>query len=298
MRRVLLLSYTKEINDKYLTGISEALLRNGHTVRRMFHCGGKTVDDEICQQWGNFDFSEIEAFNPERIVIFNGYAKETSGATNWLKVRYKMFFVERAWFPQEDNIYMDSIGLGGRSSLAKSDLTRSAASSKRVENTVNDLREKFYGPTGNGDYILLPFQLEQDTSVVLDSPFFKTMESLNNFVSRAFFDYEVHVTKHPLHGGLGNTASLARNAKAIIGINSTSMIEALVHHKPMGFLGNSIINASNIVCGPDFTLQFPRNILDRFKPDPLKMDYVIYNLLNKQFNQHEVPDNIIKQIEV
>ena len=314
-RRVVLLSFTKHINDFFMGGLATALKNAGNDVLPVYQIDESGVGGggERCN-WCSFDFRAIDAFKPDRLIIFNGMAKESSGATHYLKAKYKTFFVERGWLPQAHSIYIDQQGLGGRSSLATADLSDTKLLSKRVEVAVNTLRDSCYDTKGHpelGEYILVPMQLEHDTSIVLDSPYFKTMASLLAFVRKSFPTEKVIVTMHPkapvpvaLPSGFVNipglkTMDLAKTARAIIGINSTSMLESLLFRKPVGFLGKSVISGTSMVAyGPELTLQFPRNLLDRFKPDIQRVDAAIYTLMNKQFNRINVPENIVKQVEV
>jgi hypothetical protein len=311
-RRIAFISFTQHISDAFLNGIAEACLHKGHSVKKFFHHGQAATDNDCVTPWGNFYLKDIEAFNPDRLIIFNGYAKETSGVTSYLCRRYKTFFVERGWLPQKGNIYIDEVGLGGRSSISKTNLSNLSVDVKIAENAVDDLRQKLYSEkfiNSYGDYILVPLQLDHDTSIVLDSPYFKSMESLLQFIAYNFRNEKVIVTPHPLcpdvtvPGGFLKiphipTIQLAQTAKAIIGINSTVMIESLIHHKPVAMLGRSVVSGSDVTYAPELSLGFPRNILDRYSPDPDRINRVLFSLLNKQFPVKEVPDHVVKQIEV
>lgn len=310
-RRIILLSYTQDINNFFMCGLYKKLKEEGHNVVKVFQLGGEPGEDEFCLQWLFFDFSFIEKFKPERIIIFNGFAKESFAATSYLKTQYKTFFCERGWLPQADNIYIDQIGLGARSSIALRDLSFSRVNSRQVENAVNELRESFYqGPDLShlGDFILVPLQLDHDTSIVLDSPYFKTMTSLMFFVSKIFQGQKIAVTPHPknkevpIAPGLTvvdefKTIDLARYAKAVIGINSTTLIESLVHYKPVAMLGRNVITPSNVTMSPESALGFAKNILT-YQPRPEKINNVLFNLMQIQFNRFLPSDLIIKHIIV
>lgn len=311
-RRIILLGYTQDLVNVFMCGIYKELKESGHDVVKVYQVGGEPGRDEVPLDWTYFDFSFIEKFKPERIVIFNGFAKESSGATAYLRAHYKTFFCERGWLPQIDNIYIDGMGLGARSSLALTDLSHTKAAPRKVQSTIEELYETHYKTDGHpelGEYVLLPLQLDHDTSITLDSPYFKTMSSLMFFVGKIFPNERIIVTPHPrnadvaiapgmeVHPGL-KTVNLAKTAKAVIGINSTSMIESLIHYKTIGMLGNSILGPSGVTYGSVHTLQFTHNLLGGWKPDRNKIDNVLFNLLNKQFNRFLVPDLIIKQIIV
>jgi hypothetical protein len=76
------------------------------------------------------------------------------------------------------------------------------------------------------------------------------------------------------------------------------MIEALIHYKPVGMLGRNVITASNVAYSPELTLNFPRNLLDRHKPNPEAINNTLFNLLSTQFDCKNPPLNVIKQFEL
>lgn len=310
-KKIILLGYTQHLVNIFFCGMYKTLKEEGHNVVKVFELGDEPGEDEAASDWTKFDFSFIEKFRPDKIVVFNGYAKESMGAMSWLRNHYKVLFCERGWLPQADNLYIDSMGLGARSSLALTDLSYTKATPRQVRSAVEELYEKYYKTDGFselGEYILVPLQLDHDTSIVLDSPYIKTMNSLVHFVKRSFPKEQIIITPHPKNPGVElpdgvtpyfgeRTVDLAKSAKAVVGINSTSMIESLIHYTPVAMLGDTILNPSGVVLNHKQTLGFPRNILE-WKPDPKKIDNVLFNLLTKQFNRFLVPELIIKQIVV
>jgi hypothetical protein len=300
--KIILLTHDRGKNHYFFKGLFEALKRN-HEVIRMFHAPEPLLDGDVQCAWGDFELDKIEAFNPDRIIVFNGFAKETSAATHYLKKKYKLIFAERGWFPQEGNLYLDPYGLGARSMLACTNLSTDTGDHSRE---IDTLRDKFYNYKEiHDDYLLLPLQLENDTSIIYDSQYFKTMDSLMRFVALKFKGEKVIVTKHPLIPTpvvpegltLANrpTAELAKSAKAVIGINSTSIIESLVHYKPIVMFGWSVISGSGIIHRPAESLANPTNIA---RPNIDRINNVISKLLKRQFNQNEVPEHIIESILV
>ena len=310
--RIILLAYTKDQHTNFMSGLKTALTSSGHTVRSIFQWGDPKTDTEFKTNYSDFDLFWIEEFQPDLIISFNGYAKETFGVISYLAGRYKMMFVERGWLPQRGNIYIDSVGLGGRSSLAKRDLSSPTAYESVINDCVESLYETTYKTDGHselGDYILLPLQLDHDTSIVLDSPYFKTMQSLVSFITRKFYNQKVVVRPHPLCMDIQfppsvivekkkSTLDLAKTAKAIIGINSTTLIESLIHYRPTALLGSGVLSSTpNIVFQGRAALQHLDNILD-FEPNRGAINATLFNLLNIQFPANNVPERVIKEIEL
>ena len=289
------------IRFTFLKGLYNLFKEQGHDVRA-FYEHNVEQGHTLCR-WLNFKLDPIIAFKPDRIIFFNGFAQQSLAATAYISKRWPTYYVEQAWLPQKDNIYIDKIGLGGRSSLAGRDLS---VSSEDTLSVVQKLRE-LYTPgidPGLGEYILVPLQLETDTSILLDSPHFKTMESLVDFVVCKFFDNKVIVKAHPRAKktfDLPNIITdidvntLSYYAKAIVGINSTSLIEALVHEKPIVSMGRGVLSSSKVFVGIEQGLKNPRIVLG-YVPDKAAIHNALYNLYSSQFNKHNPPVSVVNKV--
>jgi hypothetical protein len=312
-KRIVLLAYTQSIHDGFLSGLKRELIRAGHDVRSVFTYGKPRNDSEVVTNYADFDLFAIESFKPDCLIVFNGYAKETTAVVGFLRGRYKTFFVERGWLPQRGTVYIDALGLGGRSSISCTDLSIPTAPMSVIKETIGALRETTYKTSGHpdlGDYILVPLQLDHDTSIVLDSPYFKSMHSLVAFLSRKFFNQKVVVRPHPLCMDIRlpssvivererRTIDLAKTAKAIIGINSTVLIESLIHHKPVCFMGRGVLSSTRGIAYQDHTaLQSAELAISGKEPDADAIDTALYNLLQIQFHASSPPERVIKQIEL
>lgn len=269
----------------FLKGMYEAMEADGHISHLCYSAGFKPNENCFHVEWDKWRLSELLKY--DKLVIFNGFAAETFAQTCYLKQHYKerMLFCERGWLPQADNIYLDEDGLGGRSSLSKKRLY----SEDRVD--FSKIYPRSTTNTQDREYILVPLQLENDTSIVLDSPYFKTMPSLINYVIKHFSDYKIVVTTHPkskdtvrLPGVFygENTLALAQHARAIIGINSTSIIEALQFQKPTMMFGRSVLSGTQNLTAPTDLLN-PRSVLD-FKPNPDAITGALSELSQYQFS--------------
>ena len=312
--KIALLAYAHQMYW-FLSGLEKGLKRNGHQVKGFYQVGPKSSRDHELINWLNFDLKKLEAFNPERIYIFNGYAKESYAATNYLKSKYNVYFVERGWLPQARNIYIDRVGLGGRSSLATRNLSRfkDPLNARFVDNTIrydHYCIAKFKPPELQ-DFILVPLQLEQDTSIVYDSPYIKSMQSLVDFVVKHFPDQHIVVKHHPKDSidikTSGNVTQISNElpmhllsfaAKAIVGINSTSLIEALVHYKPVAMLGVNVVSGCENICiKHKEAFENPRQVLD-FKPCKSSIDATLKELLQRQFELSDPPERVTRDLLV
>lgn len=255
----------------YFRGIADKLLKEGHTVTVMpalpTKIKGGRYNVRQCN-WHFFDFSMIDRYKPDRILIWNGHHSPFNAAVLALKDKYNLLHVELAWMSQKEYIYIDH-NIGGSSSIAKGFVPVDKFT-ERHKKYLEMFKQK-YKVVSSGeklpeDFILVPLQLEADTSIVLDSPYFKTMDSLIGYVIHNSGNYNIVVKPHPKDVrdnavfnkfqslqrlSLDNTKvvdslnismnELAAKAKLIVGINSTSLIESLVHYTPVINFGRNVI---------------------------------------------------------
>lgn len=125
-----------------------------------------------------------------------------------------------------------------------------------------------------GEYIFIPFQVETDSQIILNSQNIKKMKILFEVVSKAVMNINLKKNKqikavfktHPLDLNLdikeilevnkkykdsiliteGDTKKLIQDSKMVITINSTVGIEALCEYKPVITLGESFYDIEGI----------------------------------------------------
>lgn len=295
-------------------GMLDGLRSRGHEVRVFYEHGKLSGDGSERMFYSRARLHPLHSFRPDHVIIFNGRARMISGATSLIQHQYKTSFIEVAWLPQKKYIYWDPDGLGGRSSLAKKDLAEPIFENpeKSDEELLHALREEYKPEPRPRDlpknYILLPLQLEGDTAIRLDSPHFQTMASLISFICNCYKGRNIVVKTHPkgerpkeLERIKDRTVqtvesipmnTLAAYAERVVSINSTSLIEALIHHKPVGFLGESIISSTpGVFCKPGEILRTPKVFLN-YTPDTGRINQLLANLARLQFSHRELPEYV------
>lgn len=295
------------VRAKFLEGLEKGFRFRGHKTHLYYQSGYVKEPGRYQLDWLSFQTKHLDSFNPDRLIIFNGYASESVAATTYLRSKYKTYFVERAWLPQGCNVYVDSVGLGGRSSLASQDLGVTQEQDL-VEATKTHLKT-IYKPESNpniGDYVLVPLQLEKDTSILYDSPNFKTMLSLIEFVKMFFKDHQIVVKPHPYnkdvhYNGVKIVKDISMNtlafySRAVVGINSTSLIESLVHEKPVLSLGRGVLSSSGVFLSGTEALKNPRLLLS-YTPKKDRLWASLHNLHSKQFLRTEAPESVLSRVE-
>jgi hypothetical protein len=288
-------------------GIAKVLCDRGDAVMACYMGQERPHDLRVKHNpcsWTYLDFGQLEKFSPDRVVVFNGRDIGNLAATTYLQHRFhgRVVHAELGWLPQAGNIYLDWKGCGGWSNLR---LERNLPEAN--QNALKKLRDEYKPkPLPDGfprDFILVPLQLDLDTSITYDSPYVRSMFSLGGFVVRHFADQHVVIRRHP-RGDLGlvfpgaiyvedsiSTKDLAFHAKALVGINSTSLIEALVHYKPVLTLGHNVASGKGVFYEGSSAFSNPRKIL-KWSPDADRVDRVLSLLLSKQFLSSNPPPNI------
>ncbi|MCF2649128.1 hypothetical protein [Niallia circulans] len=152
------------------------------------------------------------------------------------------------------------------------------------------------------NYIFVPFQVHDDSQILLHSPYLKTMENLVEFVDKEIRIYNkkykqnlyILFKEHPADFGRvnysklykkysdnkyfiflksGDTNTIIDNSKMVMTINSTVGIEALLKNKPVITLGNAFYNIQGIV--------------ENYNSEK-KLHEIIYNISSKSKKQDEI----------
>lgn len=311
--RIALIDTDKPGYEYSLAPIARLLLEAGHEVMAVYSGAVGPSDPRVrfgsCS-WALFDHTPLVAFDPERVVIFNGYHSAIYAAARLIESRWKTLYMEHGWLPQKDHNYIDPRGTGARSAFM--DTWRNYIGSEdRMTATMLRLKES-YRP-GKVEiplprkYILIPMQLERDTSILYDSPRFKNMSSLVGFVKRHFPDFPVVVKLHPKDKTAYNfpdvtvvTSPVTMNdlvpgAEAIFGINSTSLIEALVHGKRVGALGLNVASGKGVFYEGDAAWLNPRGILE-WSPSTQARREVLDALCHFQYPRAKPPASLVQKI--
>ncbi|MFB4331520.1 hypothetical protein [Paenibacillus sp. CR_12] len=184
----------------------------------------------------------------------------------------------------------------------------------------------------DGDFIFVPFQLQSDAQIIRNSPNISYMKKLVEITLKAVLNYNNRNEKqkhlkiiykpHPLQESDGksydikeimqlvgkskvaeiaediSTDYLIKNSKAVITINSTVGIEALVNEKPVITLGNTFYNIDGLVCNvhPD-NLDRDFDDIIEFKPRKELLHKYLYFLRFNYFVECFYPDADDKSIK-
>lgn len=155
----------------------------------------------------------------------------------------------------------------------------------------------------SGDYIFVPFQVDLDSQLLVNSPRIKTMRAFYAELESVAVNHRQWlfvVKEHPscklhyqdLHQRQpnivftnNNTEQLIKNARAILTINSSVGMESLIFHKPVITLGKAFYNIPGMVLQAENAEQIAACIqaiyTDAWQPDSVLINAFIAFLQNR-----------------
>ncbi|MDX9702385.1 MAG: glycosyltransferase [Candidatus Auribacterota bacterium] len=238
---------------------------------------------------------------------------------------HKRIYIEVAFFPQLKNVYFDLKGIHGYSSIRNAKLPELTVEQvKELEDfrqfytgrNFTKIGESFreYSPDeGEKKYdfpfIFVPLQMENDTAYDLCP--FENNQEIVSFIEECFPDWVIIFKNHPNWPSEYNIRQgnillpvdnrdlriLMIKAKYVVSINSTVLLEALMHKKICASLGEGFSTNHNVCleCHKD------RSRLKKligWSPDWNKVDRFLYYLLQKQIRiDFWKSDSEIKKLE-
>jgi len=311
---VAILMFDRAGYEYQMGGIASMLLRAGHKVASCYPGAAPPSNravKHIDAHWAWFDLGELEAFKPDRILMFNGSHGWAHAANQEISRRWPTIYFENGWLPQKGNLSIDSFGCGvyGKTAWTKDLKNNYPNRTKRLMRYLRAIyKPKSPPPNLPRDYILVPLQLEGDTSILYGSPRFKTMQSFVSFVRRKLPGNPIVVKPHPLDKSQPSWSNvtmvdskvpfndLVPGARAIVGINSTTLVEYLVHLKPIAALGISVASHKGVFYEGSEAFENLPGILN-FKPDPEAIGTALHYLYYRQFRYNTPPPRILRYIE-
>ena len=261
----------------------------------------KTLE-EITAYKSDFHKKVLRSFRPDTIVIWNGLMDYQQGFINLAKSfdpQQQFSFLESGWFPQKNTYYSDPQGVNAASSISRATPAPLSPSQTSEIKKWKALYRQSYGAPKSCDngYYFVPLQLETDTNITLFSPFKRMKALLQWVIDNTDPVRPIVVRPHPLSDINneefnrlndriyvdGNTPlqKLIAESHAVIGINSTVLLESLIFEKPTIALGRGIFQHSNAIYSPPLDSSIPNN-LDSTVPQVALQEAFLYYLKERQ----------------
>ena len=197
------------------------------------------------------DFGDIlDRVRPDMVFIWGGSTDADMLTRRMAEERgIPCRFAEVGWFPQSETIYFDAQGTNARSSIRELDLD-GLTIDPRLDDWLEQHHRVRAEPTPDRrGYILVPLQDVRDVNISKASPY-ETMDRFVSALATKFPEETFIVRPHPnfKHVHLAPYPNVEvrtdrsihpwlAHADAVVGINSTALLESLTYDKPTHSVG-------------------------------------------------------------
>ncbi|MEI3855659.1 MULTISPECIES: methyltransferase domain-containing protein [unclassified Ensifer] len=222
---------------------------------------------------GQSHFNEfLDVFDPEFHIVWNGHVERQLVKISRSR-GVQVAFCELGWLPQKETFFIDFNGVNAQSSLAHLPLLDRVVSNTFDRWRKSFLEERVVEPVNVENFVFVPLQMENDENIISYSPF-KTMAEFVSYVRDAVGGTLV-VRPHPGQPDVslpdlpdvivrrdGTIDSWISASNYVVGINSTSLIEALLYEKVVYACGNHFFPAhygATLYFTPNDNTVFPPN---------------------------------------
>jgi hypothetical protein len=208
----------------------------------------------------------LDRHRPGCVILWNGdLPLDDEVKAECHKRAIPVLHSEMAWFPQAETLYFDWEGVNGSSSIRRASPPRLSSSRRRELQSFLERYHALMGgnapaQSGSQDFLLVPLQVENDSAVLKYSPV-KSMAEFVAQVHQVFPDADVVVRPHPkattplfplppryvYSDPAVGLHQLLSQAKGVVALNSTVVLEALTYFKPVVTFGEGVFSGHGAV---------------------------------------------------
>ncbi len=244
--------------------------------------------EHIAKRLYAFFLKALRRTKCDMVIVWNGSRLISAAALEAARESgVKVLCMENGYFP--DTIVMDPKGVNAESSLfgknaeeylqvevdseKYQDFLKNGINKRTLRKITSDYEEEKISI--DKEYVFLPFQVHDDTQIIINSPYIKKMdkllelvyENLNKYNDEHNSNYWIAVKEHPSDYGRvdysklierykdknvifykkANTDQLIKGSKLVVTVNSSVGLEALFRDKPVIALGDAFYNIDGIV---------------------------------------------------
>lgn len=191
---------------------------------------------------GHQGFAKIlDEIDPDYHVVWNGHVEREVVKVSRSK-GVRVIFCELGWLPQRDNFVADFNGVNGQTSLPYLPLLNEIVPAQYATWKDAFISQRTIVPLDVENFVFVPLQMENDENIISNSPF----RSMSDFVLylRSVISGTIVVRPHPSQQDVTlpdlpdviirrdqTIDSWIAASNYVVGINSTSLIEALIYDK-------------------------------------------------------------------
>lgn len=202
----------------------------------------------------------LDEWQPDCLIVWSGATQLDQALVAAARRRsIDCRFAELGWFPQSKTIHFDKEGTNARSSMRRFDLD-GVHVDPRFDDWLSARRSALAEPPPDiRNYVFVPLQDIRDANITLGSPY----RSMGDFVTAlaARFPSETFVVRpHPNFSDVPLTPHdnvvvrrdrsihpWLQHADAVVGINSTALLEALVYGIPTHAVGTGLATGLDVL---------------------------------------------------
>lgn len=257
-----------------------------------------------------YDIEEIETPNEAHLIWGLGHRPEVYQN---LKNYDAVYFMENGWFTQSSGCYIDQSGPNAMSSIRGQNLNIELQQDDIdfTKEKIESLHDRTLNKDINtgSDYIFVPLQVERDTQILYwsgcQARYPRRQSWFIDKICEAFPDFPIVIRPHPKNANYvnriedeskfyknhpnvqfrsdGSSYDWIKSSRAVIGINSTVLLEALTFYKPVLALGEGIFSENSVVLEAKGNTSILRDILS-YQPDVKKVESFLHYLLKTQIS--------------
>ena len=246
--------------------------------------------------------ADIKKFEPNKIFFHNGLHPSYQKALKLIKdnIDVPIVYSELGWFPQLNHVYFDEYGTNGKSKIASQNFK---------EFTGKEIPQIKQTSGNDNKHILIITQTENDTNLIVNSKRFKKNIPFIKYVldqlSLVGENQNIIIKTHPLDSNRklmeefiskgvnvihdGDLTKLLSESKAIIGINSTVLMEALKYDCNIYMFGESLLNNKSVVIdcrSKELSEVWTNELISSIKAK----DIIIQEFINRQIDLEKIDE--------
>lgn len=202
----------------------------------------------------------LDEWRPDAVVIWSGATQIDQQVVAAARARgIECRFAELGWFPQSKSIHFDREGTNARSSIRRIDLSRWEVD-PRFDDWLQARRRELAAPAPDvQNYVFVPLQDIRDANITLGSPY-RSMDEFVTALATRFPNETFVIRPHPNFSDvpLAPHANVVvrrdksihpwlQHADAVVGINSTALLEALVYGVPTHAVGTGLASGLDVL---------------------------------------------------
>ncbi|MCB9862483.1 MAG: hypothetical protein H6820_03935 [Phycisphaerales bacterium] len=204
----------------------------------------------------------LDEWRPDCLFVWSGATQLDQALVAAARDRnIECRFAELGWFPQSKTIHFDTQGTNARSSMRQLVVDRLEIDPRFDDWLAARCNSLAEAPPDIRNYVFVPLQDIRDANITLGSPY-RSMDDFVTALATRFPDETFVVRPHPNFSDVPLTRHSnvvvrrdrsihpwLQHADAVVGINSTALLESLVYGIPTHAVGTGLATGLDVLFG-------------------------------------------------